>query len=155
MGKAGYVAPTGAVVALAATTTKTILGVVAPAQFGLDLLKIRYAFDGANPTAAGVLVELMNCTFAAQPPGTNSTVITPVQVYGRTITPGFTAGYGWSAEPTAQTLIESTYLAPTSGLWYDFPLSTSIDTSAAVGLALRMTAPAAVNARASMWLERC
>jgi hypothetical protein len=53
MSKARYSAQTGAAVALSAATAKTVLAVIAPAQFGCDLVGYEVAFDGAMPAAAG------------------------------------------------------------------------------------------------------
>ena len=48
------------------------------------------------------------------------------------------------------------YLTPAGGLLlYDFPLGDSPDSPVSQGFALRLTAPAAVNARASFTFARC
>jgi hypothetical protein len=60
--KAGYSAQVGASVALVAATAKTVLSVIAPAQFGVDLRQIHIGFDGAVSTATPVLVELVTFT---------------------------------------------------------------------------------------------
>jgi hypothetical protein len=154
MSKAGYSASTGAAVALAAATAKTVLNVIAPASFGVDLTKIRLAFDGVSATAVPVLVELCYSTQAAN--GTGSTSATVNQIYGRTILAGFTAFYGYATEPTALTVIDSYLVSPYSGtVIYDYPLGTTPDTAVSNGLCLRLTAPAAVNVRATMYFERC
>jgi hypothetical protein len=156
MSKAGYSAPAAAAVALAAATAKSIIGVAAPAQFGVDLTKIRVSFDGATSTAVPVRVELCQATFATNGPGTNSTSITPVQVYGRTITAGFTAASNWTAEPTVLTVIDAWTLAAYGGLVvYDIPFATTPDSAVSTGFVIRCTAPAIVNATPTMWFERC
>ena len=48
MSKAGYSATTTAAVALVAATAKSVLSVIAPAQFGVDLTKFRLGFDGVT-----------------------------------------------------------------------------------------------------------
>lgn len=156
MAKAGYSATTGAAVPLAVATAKTILGVRAHANFGLDLKKFRVAFDGTTGTAVPVLVELCYATFAANPPGTASTSVTPAQVYGRTIAVGATAARNWTTEPTALTVLDEWLLTPAGGLAvYDIPLGDTPDSAVSEGFALRLTAPAVVNARGAMWFERC
>lgn len=156
MAKAGYSVPTGGVVALSAATAKSVLGLKAHANFGLDLKKLRYGFDGVTASNVPVLIEFCYCTWATNSPGTNSTSITPVQEYGRVITPGFTAGKGWTAEPTVLTVIEEVLMTPNGGqLWYDFPLGDSPDCALSEGWVLRMNAPNAVNARATAKVERC
>jgi hypothetical protein len=150
VGKAGYTAATGAAVATG-TAIKTILSVIAPAQFGVDLKKFRIGFDGVTATAVPVLTEIWS--FTTDGTGTSGTVN---QVYGRTITAGFTSKYNYTAEPTTLTLIDSWLLTPVGGLVvYDFPLGDTPDCAVSNGFALRTTAPATVNCRATLWFERC
>lgn len=151
MAKAGYTAEVGAPVALVAATAKTILSVIAPAQFGVDLIKYRVSFDGVTASAIPVLVELV--TWTTDGTGTSGTM---VQVYGRSITAGFTTKYNYSVEPTTPTLVERYSITPNGGaVLYDFPLGTSPDTAVSNLIGIRCTAPAAVNANATMWVERC
>src|SRR6266567_4455876 len=123
MSKAGYSAPAAAVVALTATVAKSVIGVQAPAQFGCDLKKLRLGFDGVTASAIPVQIEICQATFATNPPGTASTAITPVQVYGLAI--------------------------------YDFPLGDTLDSAVSTGFVIRLTAPAAVNVRPTIYFERC
>lgn len=151
MSKAGYSAPTGAAVALVAATAKSVLSVIAPAQFGVDLTKFRIGFDGVTASAVPVLVELVS--FTTDGTGTSGTV---AQAYGTVITPGFTTKYNYSVEPTGSpTVIDHWTLTPNGGLViYDWPLGTSPNTAVSQLFALRCTAPAAVNVQATMWFER-
>lgn len=157
MAKAGYTLQTGASVALSAATAKTILMAIAPAQFGLDLVSYEISFDGVTASAVPVLVELATCTLASNStPGTGNTSGSVIQVYGRTITAGFTGLYNCTSEPTVLTVIDSKLLTPVGGLIVrDFPLGATYDTAVSAGLAMRITAPAAVNCRAMMKFERC
>lgn len=150
MAKSGYSAATGAAVATG-TALKTILSVIAPATFGCDLKKVHFGFDGVTASAVPVLVELWRATTDGT--GTGGAVN---QGYGRAITPGFTTKYNYTAEPTTLTLIESWLLTPTGGtLMYDWPLGDTPDCDVSNLFALRTTAPATVNMRATMWFERC
>ena len=152
MAKAGYSAATGAAVALAAATAKTVLAVTAPAQFGVDLKKLRVGFDGVTASAVPVLVELCYSTFATAGTSTAGTVH---QTYGRSITAGFTTAYNYTAEPTVLTTIDRWTLTPNGGLViYDFPLGDTPDSAVSQGFALRLTAPAVVNVNATLWFER-
>jgi hypothetical protein len=160
MAKAGYAASTEADVALVTATAKTVLGVNAPAQFGADLRGIEISFDGITNTDKPVLVEVCQCTFATNPPGTNSTSATVVQIYGRAITPGFVAAYNWTAEPTvlgATTTVKTMRLTPNGGTFdYDWPLGETPDNDVSKGFGVRCTAPTnAVNVRATLRIERC
>ncbi len=150
MSKAGYSAATGAPVALVAATAKSVLSVIAPAQFGVDLTKFRIGFDGVTASAVPVLVEVV--AFTTDGTGTGGTVN---QVYGPTITAGFTTKYNYSAEPTTATIVDHWTLTPNGGLViYDWPLGTSPNTPVSNLFTLRCTAPAAVNVQATMWFER-
>ncbi len=150
MAKAGYSAATGAAVATG-TALKTIMSVIAPAQFGVDLKKIHMGFDGVTASAVPILVELWSATTDGT--GTSGTVN---QVYGRSITAGFTTKYNYTAEPTTLTLLDSWTLTPNGGtLFYDWPLGDTPDCAVSNLMCLRTTAAATVNCRATMWFERC
>lgn len=156
MAKAGYSAPAAATVALVAATAKSVIGFAAPAQFGGDLIKIHFGFDGSTSTAVPVQVEICRATFATNGPGTNSTSITPVQVYGRAITAGFTAASNWTTEPTVLTVADAFSIAAYNGsAIYDVPQGTTMDCDVSNGFVLRCTAPAAVNMRPTLFFERC
>lgn len=155
MAASGYSCTTEGAVALTAATAKTIIGAKAHANSGLQLKGFMVAFDGVTSSAVPVLVELCYATFATNSPGTNSTSTTPRQVYGRALTAGFTSGKTWTTEPTVLTVIKEFLLAPDKGvIAYQFPLGMEPDTALAEGLVIRCNAPAAVNVRASMDLER-
>lgn len=154
--KAGYSAPSAAVVALAAGVAKSVIGVLAPAQFGVDLTRLRLAFDGVTASAIPAQIEVCQATFATNAPGTNSTTITPVQVYGRAITAGFTAASNWTTEPTVLTVADAWSLTPNGGTAiYDQPFNGTFDSAVSTGFVVRITAPAIVNVRPTLFFERC
>jgi len=155
MAAVGYRITTGGAVALSAATAKTVLGIKAHANSGINLKEFKIAFDGVTASAVPVLIELCYSTWATNSPGTNSTSVTPVQQYGRVLTVGATAGKTWTAEPTTLTVIEEFLLSPNGGvIAYQWPLGTEPDTALGEGLALRLTAPASVNVRGTMLFER-
>lgn len=156
MAKAGYTIVTGGAVALTASTAKSVLGVKSATDFGVDLKKIWWGFTGVTATEAPVVCELCYCTFGANSPGTNSSSVTPAQVYGRTIAHGVTAAKTWTTEPTAITVLGEVPLTPNGGtLLYDSPLGDTPDCAPNEGFVLRFTAAASVSVRATMWFERC
>lgn len=156
MSQVGYTCTTEGAVALSAATAKTVIGVKSHANHGLTLTKFRVAFDGVTASAVPVLVELCYCTWATNSPGTASTSTTIRQRYGRAITMSATAGKTWTTEPTVLTVSLEWLLSPNGGLvLYDFPLGTAPDCAVSEGFALRLTAPATVNARATFEFERC
>ena len=150
MAKAGYTCNTEGAVALAAATAKTVLTVICPAQFGCDLRAVKVAFDGVTSSAVPALVELIRATSD----GTGTTV-TVDQIYGRAITAGFTAKKDYSAAPTGITAIDEYLLTPDGGVLFErFPPGEGPDCDVSNLFGLRITAPAIVNARASLWFER-
>ena len=160
MAKAGYSAVAATTFALAAAgTARTVVGVLAPAQFGVDLQGFSFSFDGVTATTPPILCELCRATFVSNAPGTASTSITPLQEYGPTITPGFTAAANWTTEPTVLTVLWPFTVDPNKGLFvYDRPPGRTWDTAVSVGLAIRMTLPTGgspvPNVRPSLFFER-
>jgi hypothetical protein len=156
MSAAGYSAETGAAVALAAATAKSVIGVLAGAAFGLQIKSFEIGFDGVTASGVPVLIELCQCTFATQPPGTLSTSVTPVQMYGRVQAAGFTAARDWSTtQPTVITVIKEFLLTPNAGaLFYQYPLGQEPDSAFSQGFTIRCTAPAVVNVRSTISVER-
>jgi len=163
MAKAGYSITTGvagtAGTALSAGVAKSVLTVIAPATFGIDLTKMRLGFDGVTASAVPVAVEMCDNTLATNStPGTaNTNGNTSInQVYGRTIVAGFTGFYNSTSEPTVLTSYDRWTLTPNGGLViYDWPLGSTHDTPVSAGITLRCNAPAAVNCTATFWMERC
>lgn len=151
MTKAGYSCWSGAIAAPSPTTIHSVLSVIAPAQFGVDLQKIRIAFDGV--TAGAVPVEIEICEFTTDGTGSANTNIN--QVYGQAITTGFTSKTLYTVEPTGLVVIDEGLLTPNGGvLWYDYPLGNTPDSAVSGGFAIRALAPAAVNIHCSMYFER-
>lgn len=150
-----YTAVTGGAVALAAATAKTILGWKAHANSSLLLVAYEVSFDGVTASAVPVLVEICYTTWATNSPGTASTSVTPVQKSGRVLTVGATAGKTWTTEPTAHTILSEKLLTPNGGvIVFNYPLGTEPDCALAEGFAIRCTAPAIVNVRATLEVSR-
>lgn len=151
MGKAGYSCWSGSVAA-STSGLKSVLSVIAPSTFGVDLLKARIGFDGVTASNAPVNIQL--AVFTADGTGTSNSSIQ--QAYGRSITTGFTSKTNYTVEPTGLTVLEDGLLTPNGGvLWYDFPLGNSPDSAVSGGFVIRASAGASVSVRASLWFERC
>lgn len=149
--KAGYTAEVGASVALAAGTAKTVLSVIAPAQFGVDLISYRISFDGVTAANTPVVIEVVSYTTDGT--GTAGTVN---QAYGRSITAGFTTKYNYSAEPTVPTSLDTFRITPNGGtIVYDYPRDRTPDCAVSNLIGLRLTAAQIVNVTATMTFERC
>jgi len=155
MSAVGYSCTTEGAVALAAATAKTIIGAKAHANSGLQLKGYEISFDGVTAADVPVLVEICYATFATNSPGTASTPTTVKQKYGRVLTAGFTAGKTWTTEPTTLTVFKEFLLAPDKGfIAFQYPLGQEPDSALAEGFVIRCTAPAAVNVRGGLDLER-
>lgn len=153
---AGYGVTTEGEVALTAALTY-VLGIRAGAAFELQLCEFSISFDGVTATAEPVPVELCYATFATNPPGTNSTTVTPGQHYGRANAHGMTAAKLWTLAnpPTVVTRIRSWEISPFGGLFvYQFAETRRPDTALNDGFILRATPPAAVNCLAELLVER-
>lgn len=135
--------------ALAAATAKTMLAVRGGAAFGLDLRRWGVSFDGVTASAVPVLVEL--CTWSGATSGT-STAATPVQTGGRVIAHGVGgSGQNFTVEPTVLAVVKAELVTPNGGLFeQEFAPDATYDSDVLTGWAIRLTAPAIVNARAIM-----
>jgi hypothetical protein len=156
MSKTRYSISTGAAVALSAATAKSILCVLAPAQFGVDLMGYEVAFDGVTASAVPVLVEICYSTAATNStPGTGNTTGTVNQVAGRAITAGFTGFYNSTSEPTVLTPIDRFTLTPNGGTVIRDYNGPTPDSAVSNGFVIRCTAPAVVNVNGTLFFERC
>src|SRR6266571_3010821 len=95
----------GDVASAAASTAKTIIGVKAHANSGIDLQGFWISQSGVVASDGPTLIEICYCTWATNSPGTNSSSTTPNQISGRVLTAGFTSGKTWTGEPTALTVL--------------------------------------------------
>ncbi len=158
MADALYSLVTPAAVALSAATAKTAMFVLAPSGHGMSLKKWRLSFDGVTASAVPVFWEINYLTGATNStPGTGNTSATSsiVQTSGRAIANSFTAGYNCTSEPTVQTNVDAALLTPNGGtIIYDFPLGDEPDSAVSNGFCIRLTAPATVNVRCTMFFKR-
>jgi hypothetical protein len=151
--RARYSIATPADVALAAATAKTVLGVRAPASFGLSLDKWSLSFNGVTASAIPVLVEL--CSWSSATTGT-STAATAAQTAGRAIVHGTTGGYNFTVEPTVLAVLKTYLLTPNGGLIIEeFAPDAGYDNDVSAGFAIRCTAAAIVSLRAVLEFSRC
>lgn len=158
MSSVGYKVDTSAAVALTAATAKTALMFITPAQFGGCLTHFSIGFDGVTASAIPVFWEIVRSTNATNStPGTANTTESAniVQTRGRAITTGFTAFSASTTEPTVLTRLRGNNLTPAGGLLvYDFVLGRELECDVSAGLGVRLTAPAAVNVRVGLEIER-
>ena len=136
-------------VALGAAAVKTVIQVAAPANQRLVLKKWGVSFDGVSATAEPVQVELLRQTTA----GTMSS-LTPVRRSAGSETAQATAAHTATVEPTAGDILDSVEVHPQAGYVELVPYDARIEVPGGGRIAIRATAPAAVNARAVLvWEE--
>jgi hypothetical protein len=150
---AGYACTSGAAAFAVAAGAKTLINLIAPAAAAPPVLvEFGVSFDGVTASAVPVLVELCTSTQgAAGTPGTGGTVN---QIRGYpAVTAGSTVSAQYTAEPTTLNAVKQWFIPAFMGsLTVQFPLGREpmlLGTAATImkALALRVSAPAAVNAR--------
>jgi len=146
--RSGTSATNSTTVALTAATTKTVVGVFGTAATSIALKRFRVSFDGVTSSAVPALVEVGITTAA----GTVGTSFTPAQLMGHTLASVCSAGYNYSGEPTYNRIFESFYVPVFNGLYeYTYTLGDEPQCDVSQGLAIRVTAPAAVNCYANLY----
>lgn len=150
---AGYTVAITSDVSLSAATAKSVMSVVAGANITFKLIEFHVGFDGVNPVAEPVTVELCTSTQAGAGTSTSHTV---QQVRGPARTAQCTAARNFTVEPTVLTAVKCWLIHPTGSLTIQYPLGREVEkiTAAAGAILLRCTAPAAVNLQGYMeWEE--
>lgn len=150
---AGYAFTTVGSLALTAATAKTILNLITAANGLTRIVEMSVSFDGATATAVPALVELCYSTQAGG--GTPGTTPTINQIRGPTRTVQATVAGGYTAEPTVLTAWKRWLVPVFNGLLViQFPLGREPEQIVtADALAIRVTAPAAVNVSAYIEFE--
>ena len=145
--------------ALAGSTAKTVVLLLAASANQMAITEIGVSFDGVTASAVPVLVELVSGTAGGA--GTpRATLASGKQLRGWPAqASATTCGDTYSAEPTTQLVNRKWLVSPNGGLFVEqFPLGrepTGIITAAtdAKTWSLRLTAPAAVNCHAYIEFE--
>lgn len=149
---AGFAITSGAAFAVT-SGAKTLLNLISPASAAPPtLVEFGVSFDGVTSSAVPALVELCMSTQAtAGTPGTVGT-ITQIRGYGGASAQATVSGQ-YTAEPTVLTAVKQWFVPAFMGLFtIQFPLgreAIGFDTASTSGkgIALRVSAPAAVNVR--------
>ena len=149
MARVSGVAESGAISITAVPTTKTLLGLSAPANQAIALKRIMISFEGAVPTDKPLVVEVGRVT------GGTSAGATERQTAGPTVT-AQGAALTYSAEPT-WTVYYGFYIHSQAGYEKVFQRGEDEEVFANTTWAIRVTNPSGnstVNARASVeWEE--
>lgn len=138
-----------AAVALVAATEKTAIQLNAPAQQRLKIQRVGIFFDGASTTAVPVLVKLITVTTA----GTNTALTLNKTVSSDSETIQTTAGENASAEGTNSTLLDQWFIHPQMGLDLTYAFGQEKIVVGGGRVAIKCTAPAAVNVRCKVDFE--
>lgn len=157
VGRVAWSVTTGAAVALAASTAKSVIGVKSDSNKGFKLTEIDVSFDATDATKGPVLVELCSCTFGANAPGTNSTSLTPAFTSGQSAnTDDISAARNWTTEPTTLTVLKEWQIDSNKGqLIFQFPQGREPEAVNGGGFVIRCTSGSGStpNVRASMEVE--
>ncbi len=134
--------------ALAAATAETVLQLVAAANHRVKVKEWGVFFDGVSVTAEPVLVEIVRQSTA----GTSS-ALTPVKVDDSLPeTLQTTARDKVTVEPTTGDVLDAVQVHPQQG-WKEVDSDYIYIVGGGDRLGIRVTAPAAVNCKASMKFE--
>ena len=135
--------------ALVAATAKTILQLIAPTNIILAVQGIELSFDGTSNTAEPVTVVIMRQT-------TSGTVTSraPLKTKDTSTTLQATGGENASVEPTSGDILKTFHIHPQAGVVYPLQIPDGeLELPGAGRLGLVLTAPAAVNALATINFE--
>lgn len=148
---AGFRVTTGGAFAVT-SGAKTLINLVAGSTNPPILTEFSCSFDGVSSSAVPVLVEL--CTSTQATAGTAGSIGTLKQVRGTPAWAPITAPAGqYSAEPTVLTPVSQWFVPAYMGMAdWAMPLGREIQgivtaSTDLKGIAIRVSAPAAVNAR--------
>lgn len=143
-----------AAVTLGGAATVTAMQVIGHAAFGLEIVGFDIGLLGVTATDVPGLVEFCKSTGAGA--GVSTGAATIEQESGLTITPGFTAFYDYTTEPTVLTPFRRFSLTPTGGtVLYDIPAGSEPQCGLSPnGLAMRLTFPQAQAAWVTMRVRR-
>lgn len=140
---------TSVAVALVAATEKTVLQVVGGTNVIEAIQGFDVAFDGISNTAVPVVVKLITTSTAG-----TGTSRTPLKTKDTSTSLLVTGTENHSAEGANANLLKTFYIHPQAGVVYPFNLQDSeIEIASAARLALKITAPAAVNCLATIYGE--
>jgi hypothetical protein len=131
----------------AATTTKTVLGVMAAANVCVQITEVTASFDGSVASNAPAIVEFDQITFVTQPPGTGSTTSGPVKKDpGRGETFQCSGAKNWTAQPTVITPQWFMDIGQYNGMYhYILPFASPYICPGGKGCGITVTSPNGVN----------
>ena len=133
----------------ATTGAKTVLKLITPTSFGIEIHEIGVSMDGV--TASAVPATLDTFLSDETTAGTNVGTAVTTQVRGAAIAHGLTVGQNMSAEGTTYTVIRSWFVPQFMGVLvvqYPLGLGATSPAGAADSFGLRINVSANVNVHA-------
>ena len=134
---------------------KTVLKLITPTGFKLQVHEIKVSMDGVAASAVPATFEYF--TSDETTAGTQNGTAVTTQINGRVQAHGLTVGQNFSAEGTTYTIIDGLYVPQFMGtLILPFPLGTEVESpsDAADSFGLRINVTANVNVLASIKWSR-
>ncbi len=149
MARMRFTAHTGGEVALVAATAKTVLHILAPTNQRIACRGYALSFDGVAGNAEPVIVELLRVSTA----GTMAagSAVKDDALGSETLQTSVTKTA--TVEPTAGDILRQDNIHPQTGVEFRFAPDEEVIVPGAGRLAIRCTAPAAVNVLARMLCE--
>jgi hypothetical protein len=137
MSKALYTGQSVGTISLANATTRSLFGIKADSNCGLDLKGWAVSCQGAAVGLVPVLVEICYCDYATG----SASVANGIQVGGRTIPFGsILVVQGFTPEPTNLTVLREAYVQPNGGEWLEWlDYSKGYDCAPSHGFVIRCT----------------
>lgn len=146
-----------ATVSLAASTARSVAGLKAATNQVVKVLEFRATHDGNTSGNSPDITDIYRCTYATNPPGTNSTSNTPGKKDpGRAETIQTTAATAWTAgnEPTVITVEETYNLPQYNGAYhYIIPFAAPQIVVGGQGYGVRHNSPNTVNSSGKFEFE--
>jgi hypothetical protein len=152
MARLTFTVGTDGEIALASATATTVLQVLAPTNQRVAVLGFHVGFDGTNPTAEPVQVEILRQTSA----GAGRASVTPSKDDDSLPETVQTTATKWQAaatEPTAGEILREYEVHPQASYERAFGIDEEIRIKGGGRIGLRLTAPSGVNCRARLSLE--
>lgn len=131
--------------ALVAATEKTLLQINNATNILLAITGVDITFDGTSNSAIPVVVKLLKVSTSG-----TGTVRNPLKTKDTSTTLQATGTENHTVEGTNGNVMRIFHVHPQAGVTYSIPMRDEVELATAERIALKVTAPAAVNALATI-----
>ncbi len=137
------------------STSRTVAGMQPRANQSVRMWGFDIGFDGTTSTNGPGIVEIVNCTFATNPPSTNSVTSLPVIIdFSRPETVQTTGAKAWTVEPTVIVTTEVFFIPNYMGSGIVFtPLTKPFGLTSTKGGLMRVTQASGITGNATGTLK--